>query len=192
MIDHSIQRQILINVKFFKDGARYSEIRPNNVKNDIFNYHLQYLAKKKYLIKEGELYKLTEKGKSIATNIDDLSFKINTNYKVSVYICPVVGKNILLTRRLKHPQFGYVGLVSGKMGYGERILDAAQRELQEETNLKAKFKIIGNLHQIRKNDKGELIEDGIFYICFTNKSYRKVERKGQGRRIFLARNRQNY
>jgi len=30
------------------------------------------------------------------------------------------------------------------------------------------FKIIGNLHQIRRNIKGEVIEDGVFYICYTD------------------------
>jgi len=81
----------------------------------------------------------------------------------------MVGGKVLLYKRLKHPQFGYTGLISGKMKYGEHILDTAKREFKEETSLRASFSIVGDLHQIRKNDKEIVIEDGIFYVCYTNK-----------------------
>jgi len=168
MIESSIQLEVLSNCKFWKSGARYSQLKSEGLDNDLFNYHLQQLVKKGFLSKQDKLYFLSERGKSIATNIDDESGSVSTNYKVSVYLCPVVNGKVLLYRRLKHPQYGYVGLVSGKMRYGERVLGAANRELLEETGLRGKFRIVGNLRQIRKNESGEVIEDGIFYVCFTD------------------------
>lgn len=171
MINNDLQKTILSNCSFFPNGAKYSELKPKDIEleNDLYNYHLQQLVKTGLLEKSGEVYVLTQQGKSLVTNIDETTKTIITKYKVSVYLCPVVDKKVLLTRRLKHPQYGYVGLVSGKMQYGENILEAAKRELMEETGTKAEFKIIGNLRQIRKNPEGEVIEDGIFYVCYTDK-----------------------
>lgn len=179
MVENETQRKILSNCKFFKDGARYSDLKPSQLDNDLYNYHLQHLVEKKFLEKKDQLYYLTEKGKSISTNIDDQTKAISQNYKVSVYLCPVIDRQVLLHRRLKHPQYGYIGLTSGKIRYGENLLDTAEREFFEETGLKADFKIIGNLRQIRKNDQGEVIEDGVFYICYTDQVEGQLKVRGR-------------
>ena len=41
--------------------------------------------------------------------------------------------------------------------------------LRKESGLEADFEIIGNLRQIRKDDEGNIREDGVFYVCFTDK-----------------------
>lgn len=168
-VEHEIQREILSSIRFLKDGARYSQLKIESIENDLFNYHLQQLVKYGYLTKAGDLYQLTEEGKSLVTNIDEEDKKLPPNYKVSVYMCIVVDGKVLLYKRLKHPQYGYTGLPSGKIKYGEEILSTAKRELAEETGLIANFKIIGNLRQIRKNKAGEMIEDGVFYICYSER-----------------------
>lgn len=166
---NTVQNAILTQCKFWINGARYSKLRPEDIENDLFNYHLQELVKKKYLHKRKDLYFLTEKGKSLVTNIQEEEQQAARNYKVSTYICPVIDGKILLYKRLKHPQYGYTGFISEKMKYGENMKQAAQRGLKEETSLIADLKLIGNLRQIRKNKKGEVIEDGVFYIFFTEK-----------------------
>jgi ADP-ribose pyrophosphatase YjhB (NUDIX family) len=168
-IDNQIQQEILTSIKFFKDGGKYSDLKVKDIENDLYNYHLQHLVKNGYIEKSDDLYKLTELGKSLVTNIDEEDKKLPANYKVSVYMCVMVDGKILLSRRLKHPQYGYVGIPSGKIRYGEEILETAKRELREETELAADFKIIGNLRQIRTNSQDEVIEDGVFYICYTDK-----------------------
>lgn len=179
MIEHEIQKEILSLSSFFPNGAKYSELKPKKteIENDLYNYHLQYLVKNDYLTKNNDKYFLTQKGKSLVTNIDHATKTISTNYKVSVYIAPVIRNQILLYKRLKQPQYGYTGLISGKIKYGENILQTAQREFTEETELKADFQIIGNLRQIRKNADKQVIEDGIFYICYTNKVSGKLMEK---------------
>jgi len=46
------------------------------------------------------------------------------------------GESLLLIRRTKAPYKGYLGLPGGKMEAGETPLDAARREMLEETGLK--------------------------------------------------------
>jgi len=172
MIQHEIQKAILSECSFYSSGATFSQLKPKdeNLENDKFNYHLQYLVKNNYLIKKNNKYILTEFGKSVVTNIDHISKEISTNYKVGVYISIIKDNKILLYKRLKHPQYGYTGLISGKITYGETILDTAERELREETGLVANdFKIIGAFRQIRKNLNNDVIEDGIFFVCYTDK-----------------------
>jgi ADP-ribose pyrophosphatase YjhB (NUDIX family) len=167
-LESPIQRDLLSKVSFFKDGARYSQLKPKDIENDLFNYHLQQLVKGELLTKTGELYSLTTKGKSLVTNIDEGDKKLPPNYKVSVYMCAVKNGKVLLSRRKKHPQYDYVGFPSGKIKYGEKMLETADREFAEETGLTAEFKVIGCLRQIRRNPEREIIEDGIFYVCYTS------------------------
>lgn len=174
-VENQIQQEILTKIKFFKVGGKYSQLRVKGIGNDLYNYHLQQLVKNGFVKKSGVLYQLTEQGKSLVTNIDEEDKKLPANYKVSVYMCLVVGKKILLSRRLKHPQYGYVGLPSGKIRYGEEMLETAKREMEEETGLKVSFKIIGNLRQIRTNDQGSVVEDGVFYVCFSDKFTGKLK-----------------
>ncbi len=170
MIESEIQRKILSSCTFFKNGAKYSEMKIPELENDLYNYHLQKLVKDGFLLKEDNLYKLTEKGKSLVTNIDERDLEVPPIYKVSVYLCPVIVGEILLTKRLKHPQYGYSGFIAEKKKWGEELLVTAKRALKEETGMESdSLKIIGSLHQIRKNKEGKVIEDGIFHICYTDK-----------------------
>ncbi len=170
MSENEIQRKILSICSFLPNGGTYLQLKPKDPSptNDLYDCHLQQLVKNGLLLKTDQTYFLTEQGKSLVTNIDHDTKVISQNYKVSVYMMPVINGKILLYTRLKHPQYEYTGLISGKIKYGESILDTAKREFTEETGLSAEFKIIGNLRQIRKNKKNEVIEDGVFYICFAD------------------------
>lgn len=169
MIQSEIQRKILSQCTFFEKGAKYSELKLTDLENDLFNYHLQKLVKDGFLIKERNVYTITPKGKSFVTNVDERDFNAPPSYKVSVYLCPIQNGQILLTKRLKHPQFGYIGLIAEKKKYGEEIFKTAKRALFEETGLTSTdFKLIGNLHQVRKDVQGTVIEDGVFYVLYTD------------------------
>jgi ADP-ribose pyrophosphatase YjhB (NUDIX family) len=105
---------------------------------------------------------------------------------VSTYICPVVNGKVLLYKRLKHPQYGYTGFISEKMKFGENMLNAAKRGLLEETSLRADLRLIGNLRQIRKNNKGDVIEDGVFFIFYTDKVEGTLKEKDKEGEYFWA------
>jgi 8-oxo-dGTP pyrophosphatase MutT (NUDIX family) len=71
----------------------------------------------------------------------------------------------LVNRRLRHPYYGKVGHITGKVRFGEKLVQAAQRELYEETGLKAKnFDLVKIYHKLRHRSSGEDVQDVIFYI----------------------------
>lgn len=61
-------------------------------------------------------------------------------------------KQYLVQTRLKDPFFGYHGYVTGKIRWGEKILEAAKRELLEETGMTAEN---FDKEPFRKFDGGE-------------------------------------
>ena len=68
--------------------------------------------------------------------------------------------------RLKNPYFGFWGLPSGKIRWGETVLETAQREALEETGLSADFRVAGVYHeQVKLEDGDETVEDKIFFVC---------------------------
>jgi len=179
VIENDIQRDILHRCRFLPTGAKYSELKIEKIENDLFNYHLQHLVKKGFLEKSSGLYLLTSLGKSYITNVDEEDLENPAIFKVSVYMCVIINNKVLLYRRKKHPQYDYTGLPGGKIKFGEKILKTAERELYEETGLKAKFNNVGVVRQIRKDKQRQVIEDGTFYVCFTDKTSGELRQKGR-------------
>ena len=65
------------------------------------------------------------------------------------------GDHVLLVRRRNEPDAGLWGFPGGKVDLGETILDAAERELTEETGLTAVgMNLIDTLEVIRRADDG--------------------------------------
>ena len=179
---NEVQLRILTKLTTSPNGLRYSEMRPFDeyLENDLYNYHLQYLVKNELVSKEGNLYQTTEKGKVLTTNMDALG-KVQQLFKVSValqVVREVNGKReILRHKRLRHPFYGDVTSVSGKVHHGELIEDAAKRKLKEETGLEAEFKLLGVLRKIRKNKQGKLIEDTLYHVCYAENPIGKLIKK---------------
>jgi ADP-ribose pyrophosphatase YjhB (NUDIX family) len=71
----------------------------------------------------------------------------------------------LVQQRLKQPYYGYWGRPTGKIRWGETILEAAARELMEETGLTAELQYESIFHKMDFNKQtGELLEDKIFFV----------------------------
>jgi ADP-ribose pyrophosphatase YjhB (NUDIX family) len=74
------------------------------------------------------------------------------------------GKQVV-QQRLKQPFYGYWGRPTGKIRWGETIIEAAARELEEETGLAADLQFESIYHKMDYNEEtGELLEDKIFFI----------------------------
>lgn len=73
----------------------------------------------------------------------------------------------LFQQRKKNPYFDFWGRVSGKVRWGESILEAAKRELQEETGLTAEFehRLLYHKRDFSKST-GKLLEDKIFFCVY--------------------------
>ncbi|MBU0975773.1 MAG: NUDIX domain-containing protein [Patescibacteria group bacterium] len=161
--------QLKILTKLLKsNGLRYSEAQVSGIENDLYNYHLQFLVKKKYIAKREGKYSLTDKGKQFVQKLD-IKGGVKDYFKFSVlpYVTRKVGDKlqILVQKRLRHPYFGDHATVSGKVHTGEPLESAARRKLLEETGLMCDFKLIGVIRKIRRESNENIIEDTLYHVC---------------------------
>jgi len=162
-IQLSILKSLLLN-----DGAKYSEMNKDNIENDLYNYHLQYLVKRKLINKTEGLYFLSTEGRKFISNIE-ISGRKQDFFKVSVALHIIKiedGKQyMLLQKRKRHPFFGDINGIAGKIRLGEKVEDAAKRKLKEEAGLSGDAVFIGITRKVKKY-KGEVVEDALYHDCY--------------------------
>lgn len=134
-IDHILQRRIIEKLTYAK-ALRFSELKPSEVESNLFMYHLKQLIKLHIVKKTDEGYRLTPTG---LAHVDKLNLK-NFTHRVQAKIVTILAiehqdGRWLMLRRQHQPYIGGVGFPSGKVHYGEDLTAAAQRELQERTNI---------------------------------------------------------
>lgn len=158
----------ILHVLLFRPDARFAELqKASELSSDHFNFYLKQLLDEAFVAKnEDGAYHLTQKGKEFANRFDTDERKVERQPKVAV--CLMVrrkdGKQ-LVQQRLKQPFYGYWGRPTGKIRWGETILEAAARELMEETGLEADLAFEEIYHKMDYNkDSGEMLEDKIFFI----------------------------
>lgn len=155
-------------VLLFHPKSRYKALNTKNLQTDHFNFHVKRLLELELITKgTNGLYELTLKGKEFANRFDDVIVKIEGQPKLTMMILTtkiIKGKTyLLMQKRLKEPLYGYHGVVSGKIRWGETLYEGAKRELLEETGLIGKLELIGIEHKMDySNDI--LAEDKFFFI----------------------------
>jgi hypothetical protein len=169
-----LQNLIISRLKNAK-CLRYSELLPEGVANDLFNYHLQHLVKKDFLKKTDEGYSLSERGVKYVADPYPETGPITSLYKVNVItiVSRRVGKDdaveILNQVRMSNPSYGKVGVMGGVVYKGERIEDGARRKLKQETGLDANFTVLGCERRMLYK-QGELFSDVLFPIAYADTS----------------------
>jgi hypothetical protein len=165
-----IQNHILSKLKNAKT-LRYSKLYPGKIANDLFNYHLQHLVKKGYVLKEKDGYSLSDTGIKHVADPYPQSGAITSLFKINVITVvsrKVKGKiEILQQIRKSNPSFGKIGVMGGVVLKGELIEAAATRKLKVETGLDANFKLVGSERRIMYKS-GELFSDLLFPIAYTD------------------------
>jgi ADP-ribose pyrophosphatase YjhB (NUDIX family) len=167
---HSAQTSILREL-LFRPQAGYAQLqKPTGLTSDHFNFHMSRLQELKLVekIDRGQ-YALTPKGKEYANRLDTDNNTIERQPKVAVILAieRVTNKKTeyLFQERLKNPYYGFWGLPSGKVRWGETIVETANRESMEETGLGAEFTVAGVYHEhVRQQESGEILEDKIFFV----------------------------
>jgi len=158
----SIMRELL-----FHPSAGFAELqKPTGLDSDHFKFHINRLVEIKYVEKINSKYTLTIKGKEYANRLDTEKYIVEKQPKISVALI-VENKDgkILAQQRLKQPYFGYWGRPTGKVGWGETILETAARELMEETGITADLKVAGFYHKMDyTEDDGKILEDKLFCL----------------------------
>lgn len=188
---HPIQAAILRELLFVTE-AGFGQLNKEKMGTDLFSFHLKQLINWKLVSKNGMKYSLTTKGKEFANRFDTEKVEVEKQAKVTVLL--VISKSegnetyYLLQQRLKQPYFGYWGFVTGKLKWGETILEGARRELIEETDLGGDLKIAGIKHKMDYDQNGNILEDKYFWVISVNniKGELLSEFEG-GRNVWMSR-----
>lgn len=160
----SVLRELL-----FHPSAGFAELqKPTGLDSDHFKFHIKRLVELGYVEKTATKYCLSKRGKEYANRLDTDRNTIEKQPKLSVVL--VIENNegkFLQQERLKQPYYGFWGFPTGKIGWGEKALEAGARELMEETGLTADLRVSGLFHKIdyEKSSK-KLLEDKYFMIIY--------------------------
>lgn len=145
--------------------------RPQGVSNDLYKYHLGFLISKGLIDKVAGSYNLSEQGKMIVQNFDVYGIPKEL-FKASVLVYLIRKfenkSEILMQKRLRHPYYGDIETVSGKINPGEAVELAAKRKLKEETGLRANIRFVGVIRKIRKSAGNRVFEDTFYHVCFAD------------------------
>ena len=191
---HDAQMAILREL-LFRPHAGYAHMqKQTKLTSDHFNFHVARLVELGLVEKVARgSYRLTPRGKEYANKLDTDNNTIERQPKTTVLLAieKVIDgvPHFLFQERLKHPYYGFWGLPSGKIRWGETIIQAAERELMEEAGIEATLTHAGIYHeQAKQEDTDELLEDKIFHIIYgTNPRGDIVEYFEGGHNAWLTR-----
>ncbi|HSW66617.1 MAG TPA: NUDIX domain-containing protein [Bacillota bacterium] len=168
---HTAQTSILRELLFHPEAGYAKMQKPTGLTSDHFNFHIARLVELGMVEKVSRgTYRLTSKGKEYANRLDTDNNTIERQPKTAVILAlerttPQGETEYLFQERLKNPYFGYWGLPSGKLRWGETIVECAARESLEETGLSATFTVMGVYHeQVKSAETGDMLEDKIFFV----------------------------
>lgn len=172
---HEAQTKILREL-LFQPGANFAVLhKATGLEGDHAKFHIKRLLELEYLEKNGKVYSLSVKGKEYANKLDTDTNIIERQPKSTTIMIvknPKTGKYII-QERLKNPYYGFITFYSGKIHWGESIYETAVRETLEETGLVTSaddWQWRGIYHErVRHSNDGEIVEDKIFYIFYTEK-----------------------
>lgn len=181
---HDAQKTILRHLLFTKK-AGFAELQKlTDLTSDHFNFHIKKLIETGYVEKLDTGYRLSAVGKEYTNRMDTDENEIERQPKVSVAL--IIERHVgdrrefLFQQRLKNPYYGFWGRLGGKVRWGESLVDAASRELLEETGLIAKFTYKMLYHKRDYKETGDMLEDKIFLIMHTDKISGELVKQFEG------------
>lgn len=179
-IEHVLQKQIIEKLTY-APKLRFSELKPENIESNLFMYHLKQLIKLGFVEKLENGYTLTPVG---LAHVDKLSLK-DLKHRVQAKVLTILaiehedGKWLMM-RRLHQPYIGKIGFPSGKVHYGESLIEAAKRDLEEKADLKdIPLQLRGSFNFIFKS-QDIILSNIIAYVFYGKTNTKKGLKKSQG------------
>lgn len=164
---HAAQMAILRELLLAETLSFSALCKSSSLSSDHANFHIKKLIANgfiEHVRKSYGQYQLTRVGKEYANRMDTDEHRIEKQPKISVVLVIENEKGEYLQQeRLKQPYYGYWGHPTGKIRWGETMVEAGARELLEETGLYADLTPLGFYHKLDYDDSGELLEDK--YLC---------------------------
>ncbi len=144
MVTHHIQKKILRQLLLGHD--RFSELQPNGVDSNLYNYHLHQLITGDYVKKTADgRYQLTELGKAegINLNLSERARLAQAHPVLLLHVRNTDGR-YLLRKRAVHPMFGKIGFIHGEPVATESLESTAGKILLDRTGLTGDFRVAGS------------------------------------------------
>lgn len=167
---HEAQTKILRELLFHPEAGFAELQKPTQLSSDHFKFHIARLVDLGYVRKTSSgKYTLTARGKEHGNKLDTDTHTVERQPKLSVaLIIENEDGKFLSQERLKQPYFGFWGRPTGKIRWGEEFIDAAARELKEETGITADLTVAGFYHKMDYKHDGTMLEDKLFCIVYGN------------------------
>jgi hypothetical protein len=146
MLEHHIQKSIVYKLAF-SPGLRFSQLKPDELDNKLFDYHLKLVIKAGLVIKdENGLYNLTHVGRRVGVGVLDKHFLAldRAHSVLFLIIRRHSDKAWLLFERQTHPLLGKIGFMHANPTTDKDVFLTASSELLAKTGITATFSYIGN------------------------------------------------
>lgn len=140
MLDHHIQRAIVYKLAF-SEGLRFSELKPDDLENKAFDYHLKKVVRAGYVEKSDDgLYRLTSEGQLIWRMSQKKATQADRAYSTLLLAVQRQDDNAwLLYRRRTQPMIGLTGFMHAKPTPDATALEVAKQTLYDQTGLTGEF-----------------------------------------------------
>lgn len=146
MLDHHLQRSIVYRLAFSPE-LRFSELKPDEVENKLFNYHLKKVVSAGLVAKQDDgAYALTPEGRRLGTRVLDKQMAV-IDRPQSVLFLAVRRKSDkawLLYRRKTHPLRGQIGFMHCTPVANKDAVKSAAVDCLEKTGISATFRVLGS------------------------------------------------
>ena len=163
MLDHHIQKNIVYTLAF-SDGMRFSELKPDELENKAFDYHLKKVIRAGLVEKTiGGLYVLTSEGKRVGKGaLKNQTRMIDRAYSTLLLAIRRADDGAwLLMRRKSQPLRGLTGFMNAQPTHEQQIVETAAQVCREETGLAGEFVVQG--HGYFRTARGGSVESFIHF-----------------------------
>ncbi|MNH49947.1 hypothetical protein D3C73_15430 [compost metagenome] len=168
MLDHHIQRTIVYQLAF-APSMRFGELKPDDIDNKLFTYHLKKVMTAGYIVKNDDgLYALTSEGRRIGKGVLKKESRL-IDRAYSTLLLAIRRKSDgawLLYTRHTHPMIGLTGFMHAQPTATTAILETASLECKEKTGLSADFRVHGHGYfRVYHNEQLESFTHFTLLVC---------------------------
>lgn len=168
MLDHHIQRTIVYTLAL-SSGLRFGELKPAELENKLFDYHLKKVVAAGYAEKTADgIYQLTPEGRRLGVHVlQNTQALVDRAYSVLFLLIRRAGDGAwLLYKRNNHPLLGGVGFMHATPNSEEPIATTAQKACRERTGIEAQFKVLGSGYfRVFRNHELESFTNFSLLVC---------------------------